>query len=133
MKYLMDVNLLMAWGWNDHVAHQPVTCWIQSAAATLEDVLMTSSISEIGFVRVSMQLSKGQVTPSEASLVLNQLIDSLGSSHKFLNDDLYGRQWPKWCHGASQTTDAHLSLLARKHNATLATLDSKIPNALVIS
>jgi uncharacterized protein len=129
----MDVNLLLAWGWNDHVAHQPVARWIQSVAANREDVLMTASISEIGFVRVSIQLSKGQVNPNEASRVLNQLINSLGDSHEFLNDDLHGRQWPKWCQGASQTTDAHLSLLARKHNATLATLDSKIPGALLIS
>jgi len=129
----MDVNLLLAWGWKDHVANQPVARWIQNITATREDVLMTSSISEIGFVRVSIQLSKGQVTPNQASRVLNQLIDSLGDSHEFLNDDLHGRQWPKWCQGASQTTDAHLSLLAKKHNATLATLGSKIPGALLIS
>jgi predicted nucleic acid-binding protein len=88
----MDVNLLLAWGWKDHVANQPVARWIQNITATREDVLMTSSISEIGFVRVSIQLSKGQVTPNQASRVLNQLIDSLGDSHEFLNDDLHGRQ-----------------------------------------
>jgi hypothetical protein len=40
--------------------------------------------------------------------------------------------WPDWCRGAGQTTDAHLVTLATRHQARLATLDTAIPAAFVL-
>jgi hypothetical protein len=60
------------------------------------------------------------------------MLASLGPAHCFLPDDLPATEWPTWCKGASQTTDAHLQALAAAHGAQLATLDTSIPGAFVI-
>jgi len=56
----------------------------------------------------------------------------LGSQHGFLPDDQPATDWPDWCRGAGQTTDAHLASLAIRHQAKLATLDNAIPDAFVL-
>ena len=30
MNYLLDVNVLVAWGWADHIEHRRAASWIQS-------------------------------------------------------------------------------------------------------
>jgi len=84
---------------------------------------------EIGFVRVSLHRSAGQIGVSEASLVLTGMVKSLGERHSFLADDVSGLQWPDWCRSAARTTDGHLVQLAKKHDFLLATLDEGIPGA----
>ena len=132
-RYLLDVNMLVAWGWADHLDHERVAEWI---AARLNEAdpprLMTSPIPELGFVRVSVHRGGGQVSPGQASSVLESLIATLGTSHEFLADDRGARMWPDWCRGAARTTDAHLLGLAESHGAELATLDLGIPGAFVI-
>ena len=63
---------------------------------------------------------------------LGGMLASLGAHHVFLPDDQSATDWPDWCRGAGQTTDAHLVSLAAKHQARLATLDTAIPDAFVI-
>lgn len=70
--------------------------------------------------------------PQEAGRLLAGMLATLGSRHSFLPDNQTAAAWPDWCRGASQTTDAHLSLLAGRHGATLATLDTSIPGAYVL-
>jgi predicted nucleic acid-binding protein len=132
MKYLLDVNILVAWGWADHGDHERVTKWIESRITTRGDKLLTSAIPHIGFVRVSAQRSGGQVTPEVSGKVLAGLLGVLGNKHDFLPDDQEGITWPNWCQGASRTTDAHLLALATAHGAQLATLDSGIPGAFLL-
>jgi predicted nucleic acid-binding protein len=94
--------------------------------------LLTSSIPEIGFIRVSVQRSTGRISVRQASHVLSGMLSQLGQIHEFLADDLSGREWPPWCDSAPKTTDAHLYLLAKKHKVNLATLDTGIPGAFLI-
>lgn len=132
MRYLLDVNLLVAWGWSDHTDHVRVATWIARMKQTRAARLLTSPIPELGFVRVSVHRAGGRISPAQAGQVLTGMLATLGSRHEFLPDDQPVTQWPPWCRGAGQTTDAHLVLLATRHHATLATLDTAIPDAFVI-
>jgi predicted nucleic acid-binding protein len=132
MKYLLDVNVLLAWGWSDHVDHERTAAWIAGMKKRKSDTLLTSAIPQLGFVRISVQWAAGRVTVSEAGETLAGMLKSLGSRHVFLADDVSALMFPEWCYQASLTTDAHLLQLAQTHGAKLATLDTGIPNAFVI-
>jgi len=133
MKYLLDVNLLLAWGWEDHADHDLVASWIASMKSQREVSLLTSSIPELGFVRISVQRTGGRVSVAEAGKTLAGMLESLSSQHEFLADDISStRDWPAWCGNASRTADAHLLALAGKHDAELVTLDAGIPGARLI-
>jgi uncharacterized protein len=132
MKRLLDVNLLVAWGWADHADHGKVSAWLRLRLRDPKSVLYTSSITRLGFVRVSVQRSRGGLIPADAGALLDTLLADLGKHHKPLADDGPGTVFPSWCRGASQTTDAHLLALAASHGAKLATLDTGIPGAELI-
>ena len=132
MKYLLDVNVLVAWGWSDHVDHERTVAWISGARRRRATTLMTSAIPELGFVRVSVQRTGGHVTVAEATETLAGMVAALGARHVLLADDQAVRRFPEWCASASRTTDAHLLELAARHGAKLATLDTAIPGAFLI-
>ncbi len=133
MKYLLDVNVLVAWGWSDHVGHERAASWIGEMKRKRGVNLLTSPITELGFVRVSLQRTRGGLAVSDAVDTLASMIRSLGQRHRFLAD---GRSsidgFPVWCSNASKTTDAHLFSLAHDNGAQLATLDADIPDAFLI-
>lgn len=132
MKYLLDVSVLVAWGWADHMEHDRTVTWIAAAKRQPSTALLTSPIPQLGFVRVSVQRTGGQVTVKEAGETLAGMVASLGARHSFLPDDRSGRDFPSWCRSASRTTDAHLFQLAEMHGAKLATLDTGIPGAFLL-
>ena len=133
MKYLLDVNVLLAWGWADHADHHRAVRWIVSVKQTRGARLLTSPIPELGFVRVSMQRAAGRLDISAATHTLASMLQSLGRHHAFLPDDCSAaKEFPAWCGAASRTTDAHLVLLAHAHGAALATLDTGIPGAFLL-
>lgn len=124
MNYLLDVSVLVAWGWSDHVDHERTAAWIGAARKQKATKLMTSAIPELGFVRVSVQRAGGLVTVAEAAETLAGMVAALGARHVLLADDQAARRFPAWCSSASRTSDAHLLELAARHGAKLATLDT---------
>jgi hypothetical protein len=132
VNYLLDVNVLVAWGWSDHVDHERTAAWIGVVRKRKATKLMTSAIPELGFVRVSVQRTAGRVTVAEAAETLAGMLAVLGARHVLLADDQAARRFPDWCSSASRTTDAHLLALAAAHGARLATLDAGIPGAFLI-
>jgi len=132
MKYLLDVNVLVAWGWSDHIDHVRTVTWIADARRQKATMLLTSAIPELGFVRISVQRTGGRVTVTEACDTLAGMVTALGKRHGFLADDLATSHFPDWCSYASRTTDAHFLKLATSHGAKLATLDAGIPGAFLI-
>lgn len=135
MHHLLDVNILVAWGWADHQDHDRSVRWIVKRKLERGARLYTSAIPELGFVRVSVHRAAGRVTIRQASEVLRGMLTSLGKVHQFLPDDLGAvdpNNCPAWCQSASRTTDAHLLALAQRHGLQLATLDSGIPNAMLL-
>ncbi len=133
MNYLLDVNVLVAWGWSDHADHRPTVRWIAAEKKRRGVVLATSPIPEIGFVRVSVQRSLGKIGVQEAGDVLRNMLLSLGATHRFLPDDLSGAVWPDWCRSAARMTDAHLMALASRHGMKLATIDRGVPGGHLIT
>lgn len=132
MSFLLDVNVLVALGWFDHSHNFRVRKWM---AFELErrTTFVTTPITQLGFVRISTQISDPKVSVPEAAIRLGQITKQLGQFHHFLPDDLSSRRiFPAWCKAAKHTTDSHLLALAEKHNLKLATLDTGIPGAFVI-
>ncbi len=132
MNYLLDVNVLLAWGWEDHVDHGRTIQWLESKAAHATDRFFTSALPQLGFVRVSVQRSRGLISVAEAGETLAGMLSALGKRHAFLADDQWAIHFEQWCVSAGQTTDAHLVSLARAHAAVLATLDTGIPDAFLV-
>jgi toxin-antitoxin system PIN domain toxin len=133
MSHLLDVNVLIAWGWSDHPHHDRVDKWIRAVTSQRGGLLHTTSIAEIGFVRISVQKSLETVSVHEAAERLDHLLTKLGTHHRFLPDDLSSRRdFPAWCKSYKHTTDSHLLALAEKHGVQLATLDTGIPGAFII-
>jgi len=132
VKYLLDVNVLVAWGWADHVDHERTAKWIKKTRAKKSVSLLTSAIPELGFVRVSFLRTGGLVSIKEAAKTLAGMVASIRRRHAFLDDDQPSSGFPEWCVHASRTTDSHLMQLAEAHGAKLATLDTGIPGAFLI-
>jgi predicted nucleic acid-binding protein len=129
MKYLLDVNVLVAFGLINHSLNIRVTDWILANAPI---TVATCAITELGFVRIIAQTKTYGLTVGEAK---TQLLALKGLSYlnwEFLGDDLDISQLPAWVSKGNQTTDGHLLELAKSHGAILATLDAKIPGAFLI-
>jgi len=129
MKYLLDVNALVALGFSHHEFHGRMTAWMMA-----EDFppVATCSITELGFVRVLTQASGYRFSIAMARTLLLRLKKSDRLSHTFLADDHDVSHLPSWVKTAKQTTDGHLTELARAHGAILATLDERIPGSFLI-
>ena len=130
MIYLLDVNALLALGFHEHEFHSRLARWV--AALGGEDVLATSPITELGFVRILSQVPQYGVTIAQARALLVRLKSSRARRFTFLADAHGAEHLPLWVKTGRQTTDGHLSALASAHASTLATLDRGIPGAFVI-
>jgi len=129
MKYLLDVNALIALGVFHHTFHPRVMAW----AASLEGAqLVTCSITELGFVRVAAQAPDYGFTVQQAQTLLNSLKTKNNMPLAFLPDGIDISQLPAWVKTPRQTTDGHLLQLASANGALLATLDERIPGAFLI-
>lgn len=129
MKYLLDVNALIALGFVDHRFHSRVTHWVRSQ---LPVQLLTCSISELGFVRVLGQAAAYGYSVEQARNLLLQLKRNTILPIEFIPDDGDISSLPTWVKTPKQTTDGHLAELATRNNASLATLDEGIPGACLI-
>lgn len=132
MRYLLDVNVLIAHGITRHQMWNRVETWLKSLATSSKPELATCSITELGFVRVVSQIPSYNVTVNQAKLQLESLKASKTYDFKFLVDDLDSSKLPSWVTSGKNTTDGHLLELATTNGCVLATLDEKIPGAFVI-
>jgi len=130
MKYLLDVNALVALGFLQHEFHERVATWVRTSIAKGTVELATCSITELGFVRILVQAPQYGFAVSQARDLLLQL--KAASALKFIPDDHDISHLPAWVKTAKQTTDGHLAQLAKAKGAILATLDNRIPRAFQI-
>jgi predicted nucleic acid-binding protein len=130
MRYLLDVNALIALSHTGHVLHAKARNWFLSVANTARG-FHTCSITEIGFLKVSVVTG---LQPDIATA--KQALDALKSSSKIrfelISDDVGVAQLPTFVKKAQAITDGHLFELARKNSMQLVTFDQGIPNALYI-
>jgi predicted nucleic acid-binding protein len=132
MKYLLDVNALLALGVLDHELHQRVATWVDRLARRGIPELATCSITELGFVRVLGQAQQYRFSTIEARELLLRMKTSEGIRCTFILDGHDISHLPRWVRSPKQTTDGHLLELAKANKALLATLDGRIPGAFVI-
>lgn len=127
---LLDVNLLVALAWQDHVLHGPAQRWF----ADRSDGWATAPVTEAGFLRVSLN---PRVTDRAVSFpVAIELLAELRGvpGHELWADDVdlpsspVVRRAP--VSGSQQVTDVHLAALAGHHGGRLATLDRGVAEAL---
>lgn len=130
MKYLLDVNLLVALGHTGHVHHGRATVWLGSIR-TVAGALATCAITELGFVRVSVQAGL-QPDVAAARTAFARMRRSSPVKFELVEDRLGADRLPVYVKRAAQLTDGHLLELAKGHGALLATLDNGIPGAFRI-
>lgn len=131
MVALLDVNLLVALAWPNHVHHRPALDWFSRHQ---EDGWATCPLTQSGFVRISSnpQVVSEARTPAEAILLLRRILAL--PHHEFWYDDV-SLAAPAFLEevrlvGHRQVTDAHLLRLAAQRGGRLATLDGRIRNLL---
>jgi uncharacterized protein len=129
VKYLLDVNALVALGFSHHEFHDRVAAWLH---AQKFPPLATCSITELGFVRVLAQVPAYGFTVLQARTLLLRLKKSKIVTFTFLPDGHDISHLPAWVKTPNQMTDGHLLELAGANAAVLATLDEKIPGAYSI-
>jgi len=132
MRYLLDVNALVALGFLEHEFHQRVALWVRRLAAKGTPDLATCSITELGFVRVLAQAPQYAFTVDQACELLQRLKAARVVNFTFIADGHDTSHLPGWVKMARQTTDGHLVRLAAASGAALATLDRRIPEAFLI-
>lgn len=132
MKYLLDVNALLALGFVEHEFHERVYTWVSVLGETGAPEITTCSITELGFIRVSAQVPRYGLTVPGARALLRRLKASSNLNFTFIPDDHDLSYLPDWVNTPKQITDGHLAVLARANGAILATLDRKIPGAFLI-
>jgi len=132
MKYLLDVNVLVALGFLQHEFHERVAGWVRTLASKGIPELATCSITELGFVRVLAQAPQYGFTIAHARTLLLRLKTGNSLRFTFIPDDHDVSDIPAWVKTAKQITDGHLVQLAKAKNAILATLDERIPGAFLI-
>ena len=127
MIALLDVNVLIALAWPNHVHHAAARSWFEEHRS---DGWATCLVTEAGFVRVSCNPAavRRTVTPLDATGLLMRLT-RLGS-HTFWPLDRSIAELPEAIaarlQGYRQVTDAVLLAAAMQRGGRLATLDGGI-------
>jgi uncharacterized protein len=130
--YLLDVNVLLAVCMREHEFHQRSTLWAKRSIKQNGDSLASCAVTELGFLRILLQSPWYGFSISQGKSLLAELKNTLERNWVFLEDRHGANELPRWVKGPKQITDDHLLGLARAHGGTLATLDKRIPGALLI-
>lgn len=127
MKYLLDVNALVAALWSTHEHHARIHQWL--AARGEADAMLACSVTELGFIRVINAAYGVPIDEAKAALAefrrraALEFLESAPSPLQLL---------PAGTRSHKQVMDAYLIGLAEHHGAKLATLDRGIPGAKLI-
>ena len=125
---LLDVNVLVAFLWTEHIHHERARSWLSSAS---ERVWATCPLSELGCIRVlaGQTLTQNRFTVQSAEALLRAFISR--ERHEFWPDHLQtitGEFSASLRHiqGPKQLTDRYLLALAASHDGTFATFDRSV-------
>lgn len=129
-RVLLDVNVLIALAWPNHVHHVPARRWFANQSA---QGWATTPLTETGFVRVSSNKAvvPAAATPAASLQVLTGLCEQ--GDHEFWPDSARLLDEPydlARLATARQVTDAHLLAVALGRGGRLATFDRGVPELL---
>ncbi len=128
---LLDVNVLVALAWPNHVHHDVARAWFD---AHHRHGWATTPITESGFVRVSSNRAvlPTTTTPTIAIDVLAAMTALDG--HEFWADGLSGVTGglgdPALIQSHRDVTDAHLLALTETHGGAVVTFDTRMARLL---
>lgn len=121
MRFLLDLNVLIALAWTNHPHHALAASWFQRGGSR---AWATTPATEMGFVRLSCNplVVAARVTASEASALLTALRSR--EDHEFWPDATQASA-VDWSSAISHrhVPDTHLVAVARAHRGLVATLD----------
>lgn len=120
MKYLLDVNALLAWEHGNSPHHAAFHGWARLVG---RENLWTCALSELGFLRVSMQVFGYSL--HQASGALTVLKQNAGGFIEIAPSP----RLPAWSLNAARTSDGYLTQIARENKMRLATFDTGIEDA----
>ena len=123
MKYLLDVNALLAWRHATAHGHSQLHVWAKTEGF---DALWTCAHVELGFLRLSMQIF--HLTLADAQTGLADIKRQAGGFITAAPPP----KLPPWSTKAAKTSDAYLAQVASSAGLTLATFDTGIPGAHLI-
>ncbi len=116
MRYLLDVNLLLAAIWVTHSEHARADAWVR------DKDLATCPITELGFLRISTHPKALKASMRDARKLLEDFHFHLHPA--FAPDDLQPlKSAPATSH---EVTDCYLADLATSRGMKLATLDASL-------
>lgn len=131
--HLLDINVLLALAWPQHVHHRRTHDWFRRIGA---NAWASCAITQLGFVRISAnpRITVAGVTPRAAVELLSEFVRLPG--HRFLSELPPVTTSPifssKQLLGHGQVTDLYLLSMAIHHDCRLATLDEGIAQLLPI-
>lgn len=126
---LLDVNVLMALAWSEHVHHDAA----HRRFAAVANSWATAPVTESGLVRLLLTPAvTGRPVSGDEALGLLRAFRAL-PGWRWLPDDVSLIDGPldlSVLMGRRQVTDLHLVALAARHEARLITFDAGIPRLL---
>ena len=128
MKYLLDVNALVALLIFDHEHHDRAETWIKGLAD--RDEVLLCAWTEMGFIRVALAARYSADVTTARKILLG--FRAARAQTGFVNDDRRSQHLPPWVKTHAQVGDGHLLSLAESCGAKLATLDQGIPGERVV-
>lgn len=127
---LLDVNVLLALAWPNHVFHRRAVSRMEKAGAWA-----TCAATQLGFLRISLNPNAVEIKINIADAVnlLKQMVSD--PQHRYLEtmpSPIHAGAAFKAVLGHNQLQDAYLVWLAAHHRANLLTLDTRLqPHAHV--
>jgi predicted nucleic acid-binding protein len=121
MKYLLDVNLLIAGIWTSHDQHSNAWQWMAGKQMVL------CPLAELGFIRLSTNKKVLNAPMERTREMLEKFIKDRKADR--IGDDLEALESrPRT---SDQVTDHYLADLAAKHGLKLATMDLQLKHAAI--
>jgi len=122
VSYLLDVNALLAWEHGNSPHHAVFHAWARRVGRAN---LWTCAHTELGFLRVSMQVFGYSL--AQASAALAELKQHAGG----FVEAAPSPRLPAWGSTPARTSDAYLTQVARANKLLLATHDTGIKDSAV--
>ncbi len=116
MKYLLDVNVLIAAVWVTHSEHVRADTWVQKKQ------LATCPITELGFLRISTHPKALKATMADARKLLEDFHSQMAPV--FAADEL--KPLKSKPGSSDEVTDLYLADLAASRGMKLATFDANL-------
>ncbi len=121
MKYLLDVNILLAAIWDTHVHHAAAKAWMEDKSVAV------CPISELGFIRISTHKRGYGFTMDSARKGIEKFAADMKATR--IPDDLDALE--SHPQTTDQVTDHYLADLAARHGLKLATFDGQLKHPSV--